>query len=88
MSATGVMLIAMGTGVLGRWANNEPAVPDAKGTIEVIFALLVISALDGGRTQPIARGFAYLFLVSVLLSKNSPINGLAKIANAKPKKKG
>lgn len=89
MSASTVMLTAIGVGILGRWANNKSAVPSGKGVVEIVFALVLISALDTGRTEPIAKGFAYLFLVSVLLGKNSPINGLAKIENATtPKKKG
>ncbi len=85
MSATSIMLLAIAGGVIGRWAGNEDAVPSAGGVVEVVFALIVISALDQGRTQPIARGFAYLFLAAVLLGKNSPINGLVKAVNAKGK---
>lgn len=91
MNASSVMMVAMGLGIVGRWANNEDAVPSATGVVEIVFALLVISALDNGKTAPIAKGFAYLFLISVLLGNHSPINGLVKIANAKPtppKKKG
>jgi hypothetical protein len=47
--------------------------------VEVVFALLVIAALDQGRTQGIARGFAWLFLVAVLLGNNSPVTGLARL---------
>lgn len=79
MSAVSVMMLAMALGVLGRWANNEDAVPSATGVLEIIFALLLIAALDGGKTAGIAKGFAWLFLSAVLLGKNSPINGLAKL---------
>jgi hypothetical protein len=85
MSATTIMLVAIGSGIVGRWANNEDAIPSAIGVVEIVFALLVISALDAGRTQGIAVGFAWLFLSAVLLGKHSPINGIVKIAN---KKKG
>lgn len=82
MNATTIMLTAIGAGVLGRWANDEDAVPSAKGVIEVLFALVLISALDQGRTQSIARGFALLFLAAVLLSDDSPLTGLAKATSA------
>ena len=79
MSAVTVMLLAIGTGVLGRWAHNKDAVPSATGAVEVVFALFVISALDSGRTADIAKGFAWLFLVAVLLGNNSPLTGLAAL---------
>lgn len=84
MSAVSVMMLAIGTGILGRWANNKDAVPSATGVLEVVFALLVISALDQGKTQDIARGFAWLFLTAVLLGDNSPLTGLAKLEARSP----
>lgn len=87
MKATSIMLLAIGLAAVGRWAHNEQAVPGAKGLVEVLFALLVISALDTGRAEPIARGFAWLFLAAVLLSNNSPITGLSKIKDTPAKAK-
>ncbi len=88
MSATEIMGLAFLLAVVGRWSHNQSALPGAKGLVEIIFALLVISLLDQGRTQPIARGFAFVFLAAVLLSDNSPLTGLANIkdktATAKP----
>ena len=81
MSAVSVMFLAIFSGVLGRWAHNKDAVPSATGVAEIVFALLVIAALDQGKTQDIARGFAWLFLVASLLGENSPITGLAKLEN-------
>lgn len=78
MNATEIMALAFLLAVIGRWAHNESAVPSGKGLIEVVFALLVIAFLDAGRTAPIARGFAWLFLVAVVLSDKSPITGLAQ----------
>lgn len=77
MTATNTMLVAIAAGVIGRWSHNEKAVPSAKGVIEVLFSLILVSALDQGRTAPIARGFALLFLAAVLLSDNSPLTGAA-----------
>lgn len=78
VTASQIMLVAIAAGVVGRWANNENAVPSSKAVIEVMFALVLIAAMDQGRTQPIARGFALLFLVAVLLSNKSVLTGLAK----------
>lgn len=79
MSATEIMGLAFLLAVVGRWSHNQSALPGAKGLVEIIFALLVISLLDQGRTQPVARGFAFVFLAAVLLSDNSPLTGLANI---------
>jgi hypothetical protein len=82
MSATEIMALAMLLAVIGRWSHNQQAIPGAKGLVEIVFALLVIAFLDQGRTEPIAKGFAWIFLAAVVLSDNSPITGLAKISNA------
>lgn len=88
MKATTIMLIAIGAALIGRWAHGQDAIPSAKGLVEVIFALLVIAFMDQGKTEPIAKGFAFLFLAAVLLSKNSPLTGLSKVSSKpiKPKK--
>lgn len=78
MNATKVMLVAIAAGIIGRWSHNQKAVPSAKQVVEVLFALVIIAALDEGRTAPIARGFSMLFLAAVLLSDNSPLTGIAK----------
>lgn len=77
MRATTVMLLAIGAGLIGRWAHNQKTVPSAAGVVEVTFALVLIAALDNGRTEEIAKGFAWLFLAGVLLSNSSPLTGLA-----------
>lgn len=86
MNATTVMAVAIVGGIVGRWAHNRPTVPGAGGLVKLAFAVVVVAAMDQGRTQPIARGFAWLFLAGVLLSNNSPLTGIAKTANAKPAK--
>lgn len=71
------MLVAFGVGLLGRWAHNQKL---TAGTVaRAIFAILVIAAFDQGQTEPIAKGFAGLFLAAVLLGKNSPLNALQNI---------
>lgn len=71
------MLIAFGVGLLGRWAHNQKL---TAGTVaRATFAILVIAALDTGRTEPVAKGFAGLFLAAVLLGKNSPLTAIQNI---------
>lgn len=87
MSATTVMAVAIVGGIVGRWAHNRPTVPSAGGLVKIAFAVVVIAALDQGRTADVARGFAWLFLAGVLLSKDSPLTGIANTVTAKPSKK-
>jgi len=79
--ASTIMIIAVILVVLGRWAHNEDAVPSAKAVVEAIFAILVITFLDQGRTAGIAKGFAWLFLAAVLLGKNSILTSLGKVSS-------
>lgn len=91
MSATKVMVVAILFGVVGRWSHNKKAVPDPKGLVQVVFAVVFIALLDQGKTEPVAKGLAWLFAASVLLSDNSPLTGLAKVGSAPataPKTKG
>lgn len=81
MSATTLMAIGIVGGLVGRWSHNQPAIPPPAGLVKIAFAVVVIAAFDQGRTQDIARGFAWLFLAVVLLSKNSPLTGIAKTVN-------
>ena len=78
MRATTIMLLAAGLLVAGHWAHNEPSVTP-KIAIEMAFAILVIAALDQGQTEPVAQGFAWLFLLAVLLGNKSILTGLAKV---------
>lgn len=81
MSASQVMLLGVTLLIVAHWANNQPAV-NGRMVIEVAFAVLLIAVLDHGRTEPLASGLAWLFLVAVLLSKNSPLNVLKKLGSA------
>lgn len=76
MNATELMALALLLAIIGRWEHGETAVPSGKGIVEIIFALLLVAFLDQGRTQPLARGFAYIFLAAVLLGAKSPLTGL------------
>jgi hypothetical protein len=75
------MIVAIMAAVIGRWSHNQPTA-SVKVVVEAAFAVLVIALLDQGRTEAIAKGFAWLFLAAVLLSNNSPLTGIAKVVNA------
>jgi hypothetical protein len=77
MSATMVFAIAWGALVLGHWANGKPTI-NVRQVIEMAFALIVIALMDQGETEPIAKGFAWLFLAAVLLRNDSILTALAK----------
>jgi hypothetical protein len=85
VSATGVFGAAIAVGVIGRWANNEKALPSLGGALEVAGALVLVSLLDRGSTEPVAKGLAWLFMAAVLLSNSSPLTGLAKAEAAAAK---
>lgn len=71
------MLAAFGIAILGRFAHNQSI--GAGTVVRALFAILVIAALDQGQTEPLAKGFASLFLVAVLLGKNSPLSAIQRI---------
>lgn len=77
-------MVAVALALVGAWANNTHVT--VKNVIEAVFAVLFIAFLDQGSLEPVARGFAWLFLAAVLLSKHSPINALTK-AESTPAKK-
>jgi hypothetical protein len=83
-----VFAIAWGALILSHWANNKPTI-STKQVIEMAFALLLIALMDQGETEPIAKGFAWLFLAAVLLRNDSILTALAKrtgTGTAAPKK--
>lgn len=77
MRASTIMLIAFALAILGRWAHNQKL--GAGTVVRALFAIFVIAALDQGKTEPLAKGFAALFLVAVALGKNSPLNAIQRI---------
>lgn len=78
MSATTVMIVAFGALIASHWANSEPTISE-KLIIEMTVAIIFIAFLDGNpETEPVAKGFAWLFLAAVLLSKKSILTALAK----------
>jgi len=62
MRATSLMMLAVALFILHRWATNQTAV-SVHIAVAGIFAILVIAFLDQGATEPVAKGFAWLFLI-------------------------
>ena len=63
MRASTVMLAAALLYMVHRGATNKTAI-DSKTVVEVAFAVFVIALLDQGETEPVARGFAWLFFAA------------------------
>ena len=79
MRASTIMLTAALLYMVHRWAANEKAV-SPKIVVEAGFAVLVIALLDQGETEPVARGFAWLFLMGAAYAA---LPTIGKIANSK-----
>lgn len=60
MRASSIMALAVGLYILARWEKNESAVT-LDGVLGGLFAIFVIALLDQGKTEQIAKGFAWLF---------------------------
>jgi hypothetical protein len=76
MRASTIMLVAVLLYVVHRWAANKKAV-DPKTVVEACFALLVIALLDQGETEPVAKGFAWLFLAGAAYAAVPAISSAA-----------
>ena len=82
MRAAYVAALAFLLLIAGRWAHSKPAftVATVAGSV---FIIAVIAALDGGRTESIAKGLAWILLAVVALNKDSPVTAIAKLINSK-----
>lgn len=80
MRASYLTALALVLLVIGRWAHDKPAL-DIQTVAGGIFVVIVIALLDGGSTESIARGLAWLILAVVILSPNSPLTAIANLAN-------
>lgn len=77
MRAMTIMAIAVLLYVIHRWAVNKPAIT-LSVVLSGLFAIGVIALLDQGRTEEIAKGFAWLFLAGAAYNA---IPDLAKASN-------
>ena len=72
-----IMAVAVLLFVIHRWAANKPAVT-LPIVLSGLFAIGVIALLDNGRTEEIARGFAWLFFAGAAYNA---IPDLARASN-------
>lgn len=79
MRASVIMLLAVLLFVLHRWATNQPAVT-LPIVLSGIFVIFVIALLDGGRTEEIAKGFAWLFFIVAAYNAIPAFTGAIKSA--------
>jgi hypothetical protein len=77
MRASVIMALAVVLFVIHRWAVNKPAVT-LPVVLSGLFAIGVIALLDTGRTEEIAKGFAWLFFAGAAYNA---VPDLAKASN-------
>lgn len=82
MRASHIMAVAVLAFIIGRWAHNKPAV-NVQVVVGGAFAIIVVALMDQGESEPVAKGFAWLFLAVALLGPNSPLPAISKAASAK-----
>lgn len=76
MSASTVMAIAVLMYVIARWAHNKTAVT-ITGVVSGLFVIVVIALLDHGKTESIAKGFAWLFFIVAAYNAIPPLTKAA-----------
>jgi hypothetical protein len=76
MSASMVMALAILLYIIARWAHNKTAVTIG-GVVSGLFAIFVIALLDQGKTEQIAKGFAWLFFIVAAYNAIPPLTRAA-----------
>lgn len=79
MRASVVMFLAVLLYIIHRWATNQPAVT-LPIVLSGLFVIFVIALLDQGRTEPVARGFAWLFFIVAAYNAIPALTGATKTA--------
>lgn len=79
MRASVVMFLAVLLYIIHRWATNKPAVT-LPIVLSGLFVIFVIAMLDQGRTEPVARGFAWLFFIVAAYNAVPALTGATKSA--------
>jgi hypothetical protein len=80
MRAAYVAFLAYVLLVVGRWSHGKPAFT-VQSVAAGAFVILVIAAMDNGRTEPVAKGIAWILLAVVALNKDSPLTAIAGLIN-------
>lgn len=68
MSASELMMIAVLLYFVHAWATGKKNAVSGKLVIEAVLAIMIIAMLDQGETEPIAKGFAWLFVTGAALT--------------------
>ena len=76
MSASVVMALAVLLYVIARWAHNKPAIT-LGSVVGGLFVIFVIALLDQGRTEQVAKGFAWLFFIVAAYNAIPPLTSAA-----------
>jgi len=76
MTASMVMALAILLYIIARWAHNKPAVT-LPGVVSGLFAVFIIALLDHGRTEQVAKGFAWLFFIVAAYNAIPPLTKAA-----------
>lgn len=76
MTASMVMALAILLYIIARWAHNKPAVTIG-GVVSGLFAIFIIALLDQGKTEQIAKGFAWLFFIVAAYNAIPPLSTIA-----------
>lgn len=84
MRASVVMFLAVLLYIVHRWATNQPAVT-LPIVLSGLFVIFVIALLDQGRTEPVARGFAWLFFIVAAYNAIPALTGATKSAKTAAK---
>lgn len=82
MRASYVMFAALALLVIGRWAKGKPAL-NVQTVVGGAFVIIVVAMLDGGKTEEIAKGIAWIVLAVAALNPDSPITAIADAEGAK-----
>jgi hypothetical protein len=76
VTASTVMALAILLYIIARWSKNKPAVT-LPGVVSGLFAVFIIALLDHGRTEQIAKGFAWLFFIAAAYNAIPPLAAAA-----------
>ena len=74
-----VMALAILLYIVARWAHNKTAVTIG-GVVSGLFAIFIIALLDQGKTEQIAKGFAWLFFIVAAYNAVPPLASLTTTA--------
>lgn len=79
MKASLIMFLAVLLYIVHRWATNQPAVT-LPILLSGVFVIFVIALADQGRTEKIAKGFAWLFFLVAAYNAIPAFTGVLRSA--------